>query len=124
MIRHSAWLCGPQIGLLIGVFFLATFCFSCFESTLPLLVSAHFQLAVQSDATAVTMVYLFAYCGLIGVVVQGGLIGRLVQRLGEPRLIAFSLVITAVSLAVLPFIKGADQLSGPILFSAAGGRGG
>ncbi len=111
----------PQIGLLIGVFFLATFCFSCFESTLPLLVSAHFQLAVQSDATAVTMVYLFAYCGLIGVVVQGGLIGRLVQRLGEPRLIAFSLVITAVSLAVLPFIKGADQLSGPILFQRAGG---
>ncbi len=30
----------PKLGLLIGIFFLATFCFTCFESTLPLLVGS------------------------------------------------------------------------------------
>ena len=52
------------------------------------------------------MVYLFAYCGIIGAFVQGGAIGRLVKKMGEPKLIALSLVLTALSLALLPFIKG------------------
>ncbi|MDQ6630727.1 MAG: MFS transporter [Verrucomicrobiota bacterium] len=30
----------PKLGFLIGIFFLATYCFTCFESTLPLLVSS------------------------------------------------------------------------------------
>jgi MFS family permease len=111
----------PKIGLLVGVFFLATFCFSCFESTLPLLVSDNFHLDLQSDeASASTVVYLFAYCGIISAFVQGGAIGRLVKKLGEPRLIAFSLVFTAVSLGLLPFIKGSARLSWGILFRPEG----
>jgi DHA1 family tetracycline resistance protein-like MFS transporter len=111
----------PKIGLLVIVFFLATFCFSCFESTLPLLVSDNFHLDIQSDAaSATTVVYLFAYCGIIGAFVQGGAIGRLVKRMGEPKLIALSLVLTAISLAVLPFINGTAQLSWGILFRSEG----
>jgi hypothetical protein len=30
--------------------------------------------------------YLFAFCGLVSALVQGGIIGRLVKRFGEPRL--------------------------------------
>jgi hypothetical protein len=30
--------------------------------------------------------YLFAYAGFLGIVLQGGLIGRLVRRFGEPTL--------------------------------------
>ncbi len=30
----------PKLGILIGIYFLATFCFTCFESTLPLLVGS------------------------------------------------------------------------------------
>src|SRR5262249_8298691 len=58
---------------------------------------------------------LFAYCGIIGALVQGGAIGRMVRRMGEPRLIAFSLVLTAISLGVLPFIKGTTPLSLKVL---------
>lgn len=112
----------PRIGLLVVVFFLATFCFSCFESTLPLLVSDNFRLDIQSSETAATtVVYLFAYCGIIGAFVQGGAIGRLVKLMGEPRLIALSLVLTAGSMAWLPFIKGHEQLSWGVLFSTTGG---
>src|SRR5207302_7830796 len=42
----------PKLGLLVIVFFLATFCFSCFESTLPLLVSDNFHLNLQRDETS------------------------------------------------------------------------
>src|SRR6185436_6193321 len=50
----------PKIGLLVIVFFFATFCFSCFESTLPLLVSDNFNLDIQNEeASATTIVYLF-----------------------------------------------------------------
>lgn len=111
----------PKIGLLVIVFFLATFCFSAFESTLPLLVSDNFRLDIQNDETsATTVVYLFAYCGIIGAFIQGGAIGRLVKKMGEPKLITLSLVLTAVSLALLPFIKGTSQLSWNILFQPEG----
>lgn len=111
----------PRVGLLVVVFFLATFCFSCFESTLPLLVSDNFQLDIGNDeASAATVMYLFAYCGIIGAVIQGGAIGPLVRKMGEPRLITLSLVLTAISLAMLPFIRGTAQLSWAVLLGAQG----
>jgi len=117
--RHT--LSQPRVGLLVIVFFLATFCFSCFESTLPLLVSDNFHLDIQKDETsATTVTYLFAYCGIIGAFVQGGAIGRLVKKMGEPKLIALSLFLTALSLAPLPFIKGEAQLGLKVLFQPGG----
>ena len=88
----------PKLGFLIGIFFLATFCFACFESTLPLLLDHSFNY----DETQLG--YLFAYCGLIAALVQGGLVGRLVKRFGEPMLISMSLIGVALSLALLPFM--------------------
>jgi len=112
--RFAQWahtLAQPKIGLLILIFFLATFAFSCFESTLPLLVSDNFKLGLVDIAKPVTTVTsLFVFCGLIGAFIQGGLIGRLVKALGEPKLIALSLVLTGTALALLPFIKGDGQL--------------
>lgn len=111
----------PRIGLLVIVFFLATFCFSCFESTLPLVVSDNFHLNIQRDETsASTVAYLFVFCGLIGAFVQGGAIGRLVKQFGEPKLIAVSLVLTAISMACLPFITGQADLSWGVLLRPEG----
>jgi MFS family permease len=50
--------------------------------------------------------YLYAYCGLISVLFQGGLIGRLVKRFGERRLICLSLAAVGMGLAVMPFASG------------------
>jgi MFS family permease len=111
----------PKVGLLVITFFLATFCFSCFESTLPLLVGENFHLNFRrEETTASTVAYLFVYCGLIGALVQGGAIGRLVKKMGEPRLIAVSLVLTAISLAWLPFVKGPNTFSWRLLVQPAG----
>jgi MFS family permease len=102
----------PNIGLLILIFFLATFAFSCFESTLPLLVSDNFNLGIAVDETkpAMTVISLYVFCGIIGAVIQGGAIGRLVKMFGEPKLISLSLFLTGISLILLPFIKGDGQL--------------
>ncbi|HXI70146.1 MAG TPA: MFS transporter [Verrucomicrobiae bacterium] len=113
--RFAQWghtLSQPKIGLLILIFFLATFAFSCFESTLPLLVSDNFQLGITMDENkpAMTVISLFVFCGLIGAFIQGGAIGRMVKIFGEPKLIALSLFLTGVSLALLPFIKGDGPL--------------
>ena len=111
----------PKVGFLVVTFFLATFCFSCFESTLTLLVGANFNLNFKRDATSArTVGYLFVYCGLIGALVQGGAIGRLVKKMGEPKLIALSLILTAASFAWLPYLKGASNLSWKILLQHDG----
>ena len=113
----------PKIGLLIIIFFLATFAFSCFESTLPLLVNDNFRLGLdQSEsAPAGTVISLFVFCGVIGAFIQGGAIGRLVNKFGEPKLIAASLLFTGIALALLPFIKGDGVLEWSAVLHAADG---
>ena len=98
--KFAQWghtLAQPRLGLLIGIFFLATFCFTCFESNFTLLARHRLKLS----QTAVN--YLFTYAGLITALLQGGVIGRLVKLFGEPRLIFGSMLIFAGGLAALPF---------------------
>lgn len=93
----------PKIGLLIGVFFLATFCFTCFETTLALLIFAKFpSINPDSKEGARLVAYLFSYAGLVGALVQGGATGCLVKLLGEPKLVALSLICVAASLGPCP----------------------
>lgn len=117
--RHT--LTQPGIGLLIAVFFLTTLCFSCFEITLAWLVCKDFGLDIKDNATTATVAtYLFVFCGLIGAFIQGGMIGRIVKKLGEPKVITLSLIMTGISLAVLPFVKGSGLLSWKILAQSEG----
>lgn len=90
----------PKLGLLIGIFFLATFCFAGFESTLPLSLK---EPPFEYDKTRVG--YMFAWCGLVAFLAQG-LVGRLVKRFGEPFLISAGLLGVAASLFLVPFVKG------------------
>lgn len=104
--RFTQWLhtlSHPRIGLLIGVFFLSTFCFTCFEVTLGLLVGRNFGIDFKQGPGMKTVTYLFAYAGIVGVLAQGGM-GRFVKSLGEAKLIAMSMVLVAISLGWLAFI--------------------
>lgn len=47
--------------------------------------------------------YLFAFCGLMSALVQGGSIGRLVKKYGEPALINSSLIAVGLSLLLIPY---------------------
>ncbi|MBL9136670.1 MAG: MFS transporter [Verrucomicrobiales bacterium] len=107
--RFDHWrevLSRPQVGPLVIIFFFATFAFTCFETTLGLVIARNFAFPPRGTDGEIAISFLFAFSGLIGAAVQGGLIGRLVSALGEPRVIALSLILTAVSLVPLPFFEG------------------
>lgn len=63
--------------------------------------------------------YIFAFCGLISVLVQGG-VGRLVKRMGEARLIVASLLLFAGSLALLPYMQTLASLLVVLAMVSAG----
>lgn len=104
-IQWRTTLARPRVGLLVGVFFLATFCFTCFETTLGLLVAENFHLNLDSKNDTRTIAFLYAFCGVLGALIQGGAIGRLVRLWGEANLIALSLVLLSAGLVLLPFMK-------------------
>ena len=119
----------PTIGALVVIFFLSTFCFTCFELTLGLMISHNFGLDLQNaeDMKSARRIAgtLFMYCGIIAAIVQGGMVGRLVKMFGERKLIAISLILTGVSLALVPLVRGdirqTGELSWKVLFHAGGG---
>jgi MFS family permease len=66
--------------------------------------------------------YLFAFCGLMSALIQGGMIGRLVKRFGEPALIWGSLVVFGFSLLIIPYAGTLGVLlAGLALVSMASG---
>jgi MFS family permease len=121
--RLTSWgdvLRRPGMGLLIFVYFLATFAFTCFETTLGLLVSRTFGLTMDNPHDDRMVACLFAYCGIIGAVVQGGLTGRLAARWGEPAVIGLSLILFAAAMAPLPFVTTRGPLLVVLAMLAAG----
>jgi MFS family permease len=87
----------PGIRRVLVINLLAILAFSALEATFALLALDAFGL----DQAHVG--YVFAYIGVLAVVVQGGLIGPLTRRFGERRLLLAGLVLQAAGFLVLPF---------------------
>jgi multidrug resistance protein len=96
-IRGFATLAGntPLFGLLL-LYLLVTFSFSIMEGTLALYCQDRFGWGRSQTGI------FFVYIGVVLVVVQGGLIGRLVRRFGERALVLAGMVLMAVALCLLP----------------------
>jgi MFS family permease len=109
----------PRLNLLIGIFFLATFCFTCFEVTISWLIMRNFGVDPAKSLNKVLL--LIAYCGFVGAMVQSpGTIARIVKKIGEPKLIAMSLFLAAVGIALLPFMRSWGTLLGVLAIFAVG----
>ncbi|NIP56697.1 MAG: MFS transporter [Gemmatimonadetes bacterium] len=92
-------LTSPRLLRILGLSFFFTVAFSCMQPTFPLFGEIRFGLDER------TVGYLFAFLGLISAIMQGGLVRRLVPRLGEATLIracAFPFVGGLVLIAVAP----------------------
>lgn len=87
----------PGVLALIGIYFLAIAAFSAMENTYSFLATDRYALDQQK------VFYLFAYIGVLVVIVQGGLIGPLTRRFGEKPLLVVGLVLQGTGLALLPF---------------------
>ncbi len=83
----------PRLPLVLLVSFLVMTSFASFESMFALFAEARFGFG------ATTIGYLFAWVGLVLAVVQGVLVGTLVPRIGEHRLVPAAILVMAVALA-------------------------
>jgi len=90
----------PKLGSLYLQFFLYTFAFSAFMSGFALFAERRFM-ANGHFWTSREVGYLFAYSGFLGIVLQGGLIGRLVKRFGERRLALAGFTAMTIAYAAL-----------------------
>jgi DHA1 family tetracycline resistance protein-like MFS transporter len=96
------------------LFFLVMFCFSIMEATLVLFCQASFGFGPRAAAG------LFTYVGVLIVVVQGGLLGRLVKRFGDRRLIVSGIAMMAAGLLLLPLPASALWLGLTLALLAIG----
>lgn len=86
----------PRLPSLLVQFFLFQFAFSCFTQNFTLFAERRFT--HDGHPWGPTEVgWLFAYTGFLGVLIQGGLLGRLVKKFGEARLIAAGFLGAAVA---------------------------
>jgi MFS family permease len=93
----AAALADPRVGRPILLLFLATTAFAMLEWTLALFLSRRFGFERERAG------YVFAFLGIVLVLVQGGLVGRLARRIGEARMVTLGTGAMALSLALLPW---------------------
>ena len=90
----------PVLGGLLWQFFVFIFAFSIFFSGFALFAERrYFYHAVPFGTKQVS--YVFAYVGLLGMIIQGVLIGRLVHWLGEFKLVMIGFLLMGLGFAYL-----------------------
>jgi MFS family permease len=103
----------PDLSAFLWQFFLFTFAFAIFTSGFALY--AERRITWNGHVFGAREVgYTFAYSGFLGIILQGGLIGRLVKRFGELPLISFGWISMALGYVLL-----AAATNVPILVAAA-----
>lgn len=100
----------PGLGKLYLQFFLFTFAFSCFTSGMAIFALEVFGWGVTETG------YLFMLSGFLGIIWQGGLIGRMVKKYGERKLalagfvsavVAYLLISSSVYIGVVMIFPAA-----------------
>ncbi len=85
------------LGSVYWQFFLFTFAFSCFTSGFALFAQARFHWDARETG------YMFAYAGFLGIILQGGLIGRLVKKVGEVKLALLGFIASVIAYLMMGF---------------------
>ena len=93
-----------RIGTLVIVYFFYTVAFSILYVAFPLFSEKRLKY------NAIENGYFFAYVGLIGIVIQGGVIGKLAKKFGEKSMMVVGLTSLMTSLAFVPAAHGLSIL--------------
>lgn len=88
----------PRLAFVLVIYFFFIVAFSIMTTSFSLFTMFRFGYDAQHTG------YLFAYVGFISVIVQGGLIGRLVKKFGELPLVIVGAFCFAISLFAVPFV--------------------
>jgi DHA1 family tetracycline resistance protein-like MFS transporter len=112
----------PNIGLFLTISFMMMFAFSLMQGTFALFTKHSLHLSIQTNG------YLFAYLGLVGIVIQMFFLKKILKHISENIIIVWAIVLLAVSMALIAFSQNlsnlfvavtilafANSISGPVL---------
>jgi DHA1 family tetracycline resistance protein-like MFS transporter len=85
-----------QLGAVMATFFFATVAFALLTATYPLFTAREFGYDASDNG------YIFAYLGLLGALIQGGLLGRVLKLFGEKPLVVAGIIFMAAGMFALP----------------------
>ena len=100
--RHA--ISKPALLIVLALYFIVTMAFAAFEATFALFTEARFGF------TAASIGFLFTFIGTIIAVIQGVLIGKVVKRVGERRIIPVAIAGISLSIGLLPFVWNVPTL--------------
>jgi DHA1 family tetracycline resistance protein-like MFS transporter len=95
----------PQLAYVLVIYFVFIVAFSIMTTSFALFTMFRFGYDASHNG------YLFMYVGILGALVQGVLIGRLVKRFGEVKLVIIGALLFAASLFLFPFVGPATGLA-------------
>src|SRR6185436_8728991 len=90
-----------RLGFVLTIYFLSIVAFSIMTATFSLFLM--FRLGYDAFHNG----WIFAFVGVISAIIQGGLIGRLVKKFGEPWLVISGGFLFTASLFAIPFVTPA-----------------
>ncbi|MBI3653861.1 MAG: MFS transporter [Acidobacteria bacterium] len=93
-----------QLGVVFATYFFGTVAFAMLTATYTLFTVRRFDLDATHNG------YIFASQGVIGVIIQGVLLGRLIKLVGEKSLVIIGTFLLAVSMLALPLTHSIPTL--------------
>ena len=102
----------PRLRLVLTIYFLSIVAFSILTAVFTLFMV--FRLGYDAFHSG----WIFAFVGIISAFIQGALIGKLVKRFGEAKLVMAGTLMFTGSLFVIPFIGPAMGLLGILITGA------
>lgn len=91
---------GPALGKILAAYFMAIVGFSIMTTVFALFTQRHFGFDQEKNG------YIFATVGLVGAIIQGGMIRRLTPRFGERALAMVGTAVMAIGFALMPANQG------------------
>ena len=107
----------PRLGFVLTIYFLSIVAFSIMTTSFSLFLM--FRLGYDAWHNG----WVFAFVGIVSATIQGGLIGKLVKRFGEPSLVIVGALLFSMSLFATPFVGPASGLMGILLIGTASSIG-
>lgn len=98
----------PELARLCLVYFFIFLAFTALEGTFAIWCTEIFQFGGEQVSA------YFIFIGVVVVVVQGGLIGPIVKRIGEPGTVVLGIVTLGLGLALLPTSATPGMVYGPM----------
>jgi len=112
---YTQYFARPDLGPLLWQFFFFAFSFSLFITGYALFAERRVHMGPKEVG------YVLAWVGFLGIILQGGLVGRLVKKFGERTLVWTGFLVSATSNVWLAGVQTIPQMLANATFGAYGG---